>query len=169
MRKELLIVTVFLAIIAGTSFGQSTQDPAVQEMRQKLEVVYDLGRMFSYIQTMDKEQKKLALSTAQVKSLVSMAEKILKVTRLEPKEADAMLKEIEDRILKPDQLMFVDGLAIARANERTATSGTGAGSTGGTSPVQSYMNGGPFNPMQDTTKKIGQDFKAAYDYLKAKK
>jgi hypothetical protein len=31
------------------------------------------------------------------------------------------------------------------------------------------MNGGPFNPMQDTSKKIGQDFKAAYEYLKAKK
>jgi hypothetical protein len=167
MRKVMIIFAALVA--AGTAFGQTTQDPAVQEMKEKLEVVYDLGRMFGYIQTMDKEQKKLALSTAQAKALAAVADKVLKTVRFEPKEAEALLVEIEDKILKPDQLMFVDGLAIARATERTATSGTGAGSAGGTSPVQSYMNGGPFNPMKDTTKKIGQDFKAAYDYLKAKK
>jgi hypothetical protein len=168
MRTVLLIIAA-AAIAAGTAFGQTTQDPAVQEMKAKLEVVYDLGRMFGYVQTMDKEQKKLALSAAQAKALVGMAEKVLKIVRFEPKEAEAMLIEIEDKILKPDQLMFVDGLAIARASERTATSGSGAGSTGGTSPVQAYMNGGAFNPMKDATKKIGQDFKAAVDYLKAKK
>lgn len=160
---------IFLAAVfaAGAAFAQTTPDPAVQEMKEKLEVVYDLGRMFGYIQTMDKEQKKLALSAAQAKALVVIADKILKTVRFEPKEAETLLVEIEDKILKPDQLMFADGLAIARASERTA--GTGAGSTGGTSPVQTYMNGGPFNPMKDATKKIGQDFKAAYDYLKAKK
>jgi hypothetical protein len=78
-----------------------------------------------------------------------------------------MLIEIEDRILKPDQLTFVDSLAIARQAERTVT--TGSGASGGTSPVASYMSGGPFNPMTDTGRKIGQDFKAAVDYLKAKK
>ena len=168
MRTVMLIAVAGL-IAAGAAFAQTTQDPAVQEMKAKLEVVYDLGRMFGYVQTMDKEQKKLALSADQAKALAGMADKILKIDRVEPKEAEAMLVEIEDKILKPDQLMFVDGLAIARASERTATTGTGAGSTGGTSPVQTYMNGGAFNPMQDATKKIGQDFKAAVDYLKAKK
>lgn len=168
MRKVLLMIAA-AAIAAGTAFGQMTPDPAVQEMRAKLEVVYDLGRIFGYIQTMDKEQKKLALTSDQAKALAAMGNKILKIPRFEPKEAEAMLVEIEEKILKPDQLMYVDGLAIARASERPATAGTGAGSAGGTSPVQSYMNGGPFNPMQDTTKKIGQDFKAAVDYFRAKK
>lgn len=167
MKKTIwILVLAFFAAI--TNFAQTTQDPAVQAVREKLEVVYDLGRVYGYIHTMDKEQKKLALNSTQVKSLLSIAEKILRTTRFEPKDAEALLTEIENKILRPDQLTFIDSLAIARSAEKTTT-GSGAGSTGGVSPVQSYMNGGPFNPMLDSTKKIGQDFKAAYEYLKGKK
>lgn len=167
MKKAIWIMaSAFL--VSVLSFAQTTQDPAVQAVREKLEVVYDLGRVFGYIHTMDKEQKKLSLTSTQVKSLLAIADKILKTVRFEPKDAESLLSEIEDRILRPDQLTYIDGLAIARAAEKTAP-GSGAGSTGGVSPVQSYMNGGPFNPMLDTTKKIGQDFKAAYEYLKGKK
>jgi len=165
--KKMILISASIFWVAMTTFAQTTQDPAVQAMREKLEVVYDLGRVFGYIHTMDKEQKKLALNSSQVKALLVISDKILKTTRFEPKEAETLLKEIEDKILRPDQLTFVDSLAIAQASQRTPGSGTG--STGGVSPVQSYMNGGPFNPMLDTTRKIGQDFKAAYDYLKSKK
>ena len=168
MKKYIsLIAAAVLAI--GTTSAQTTPDPALQEAKEKLQVVYDLGRVFGYIHTMDKEQKKLALTTAQAKSLVAIADKILAARRLEPKTADAWLKEIEDSILRADQLMFVDGLALARESSGTAGTGTGPGATGGTSPIQSYLSGGDFNPMLDATKTIGKDFKAAYEYLKNKK
>jgi len=166
MRK-LLVGTLLIALSGGFVVAQTTPDPAVQEAKAKLEVVYDLGRVFGFIHTMDKEQKKLALTLPQAKALVAIADKVLATKRMEPKTADAWLTEIEDKILKADQLMFVDELAIERAS--SSTSGTGAGSTGGTNPVQSYISGGPFNPMMDATKTLGKDFKAAYDYLKAKK
>lgn len=169
MRRVIIVTVIAAALVAGTVFGQSTQDPATQEARAKLEVVYDLGRVFGYLHTMDREQKKLTLSAAQAKALTVVADKLMGTPRVEPAAAEAMLTEIEDKILKPEQLMFVDELFIARQNERTTSTSSGAGSTGGTSPVASYMSGGPFNPMSDTTRKIGQDFKAAYDYLKVKK
>jgi len=164
------IVIVSMAVLAfGTAFAQTTPDPALQEAKAKLEVVYDLGRVFGYIHTMDTEQKKLALTAAQAKSLVGIADKILASRRMEPKTAEAWLTEIEDSILTPEQLMFVDGLALARESSGTAGTGTGPGATGGTSPVQSYLAGGEFNPMLDTNKTIGKDFKAAYDFLRAKR
>ncbi len=165
--KKLIVLALCLSVVAGLS-AQTTQDPAIAAAKEKLEVVYDLGRVFGYIHTMDKEQKKLALTAAQAKSLVGYADKIRAMKRIEPKEGEAMLVAIEDTVLTPAQLAFVDSLAIARLSERT-TAGSGAGSTGGTSPVQSYIDGGPFNPMLDATKTLGKDFKAAVDYLKAKK
>lgn len=167
MKKLIAFFGIVLLATAGLT-AQTTQDPAMAAAKEKLEVVYDLGRVFGYIHTMDKEQKKLALSAAQVKNLLGYAEKVLASKRIEPKDAEAMLIDIEDNVLTPAQLAHVDGLAIARLSERTTTAG-GAGSTGGTSPIQSYLDGGPFNPMLDATKTLGKDFKAAVDYLKAKK
>ncbi len=165
MKRTIAVLTVVLGF-SGLFLSAQSTDPAVQEAKAKLEVVYDLGRVFGYIHTMDKEQKNLALSADKAKALVAVGDKIYAAKRLEPKAADALLSEIENKILGDAQLMFVDGLALAR--QPAAESGTGAGSTGGTSPVQSYISGGPFNPMLDATKTLGKDFKAAYEYFKAK-
>ena len=165
--KRIFAFTLAISLSAGFLAAQTTPDPAVQAAKAKLEAVYDLGRVFGYIQAMDKDQKKLAVSVSQAKALVAIADKVLAAKRMEPKTAETWLVEIEDKILRADQLMYVDGLAMDR--ETPATAGTGAGNTGGTSPVQSYMAGGPFNPMLDATKTLGKDFKAAYEYLKAKK
>jgi len=167
--KKFITVLLLAAMATGTLFAQTTPDPALQDAKKKLEVVYDLGRVFGFIHTMDKEQKKYALATSQAKALVVIADKILAAKRIEPKTAEAWLIEIEDKILTPAQLMFVDGLAIERAATSVAGTGAGPGSTGGVSPVQSYISGGAFNPMLDATKTMGKDFKAAYDYLKTKK
>ncbi len=168
MKKIFGILGLALMVSAGLT-AQTTQDPVLAAAKEKLEVVYDLGRVYGYIQTMDKEQKKLALTAAQVKSLLATAEKIRGMQRIEPKVGEAMLTEIEDKVLTDAQLTFVDNLAISRLSERTSTQGSGAGAAGGTSPIQTYLNGGAFNPMLDTTKTLGKDFKAAVDYLKAKK
>jgi len=167
--KRFIALSLAVAAFTTAAFAQTTPDPAVQEARAKLEVVYDLGRVFGYIHTMDKDSKKTPVTAAQAKSLVAIADKVLAAKRLEPKAAEALLTEIEDKVLTPAQLMRVDELALAREASSTAGTGTGPGATGGTSPVQSYLSGGPFNPMLDTTRTIGKDFKAAYDYLKAKK
>jgi len=169
--KKLITVFLLVAMTTGALFAQTTPDPALQDAKAKLEVVYDLGRVFGFIHTMDKEQKKLALTVAQAKSLVAIADKILATKRMEPKASEAWLVEIEDKILTAAQLMFIDGLAIERTETSTSAAGTGTGpgSTGGTSPIQSYISGGAFNPMLDATKTLGKDFKAAYDYLKARK
>ena len=167
--KRTIVLSVIFALSFAAAFAQTTPDPAVQEARAKLEVVYDLGRVFGYIYTVDKDPKKSPLTAAQAKSLVAVADKILAAKRIEPKFAETLLLEIEDKILTPAQLMRVDELALARETSSTAGTGTGPGATGGTSPVQSYLSGGPFNPMLDTTKTIGKDFKTAYDYLKTKK
>ncbi len=166
--KKIAAIIVLVSLAFAPLAAQTTPDPAIQAAKEKLEVVYDLGRVFGYIHTMDKEQKKLALTSTQAKALSAIGAKILATKRLEPATADAWLQEIENKILTDDQLMFIDGLALERASESVAGSGTGAGSTTGTSPIQSYLSGGAFNPMLDATKTLGKDFKAAYDYLKAK-
>lgn len=101
--------------------------------------------------------------------MLGYAEAIRSDQRIEPEEAEAMLDKIENTVLNAKQLMYIDQLAIERMNTKTTTAGTNAGSSTGTSPVQSYINGGPFNPMLDTTKTIGKDFQTAYNYLKGKK
>ncbi len=167
--KKIIAAFALISLAVASLAAQTTPDPAIQEAKEKLEVVYDLGRVFGYIHTMDKEQKKLVLTVAQAKALVVIGDKILAAKRIEPATAEAWLIEIEDKILNDGQLMFVDGLAIERASTAATGTGTGTGSTSGTSPVQSYMSGGAFNPMLDATKTLGKDFKAAYDYLKLKK
>jgi hypothetical protein len=167
--KKLITGFLLVGIATGSLFAQTTPDPALQDAKAKLEVVYDLGRVFGYIHTMDKEQKKLAVTATQAKALVAIGDKILAAKRIEPKTAELWLVEIEDKIITSAQLMFVDNLAIERDATSTSATGTGPGSTGGVSPIQSYLSGGAFNPMLDATKTLGKDFKAAYDYLKSKK
>ena len=167
--KRYRLVLVLGTLVLGSLMAQTTQDPAIAAAKAKLEVVYDLGRVFSYIYTMDTKEKTLALTASQVKALLGYAEAIRSDQRIEPEEAEAMLDKIENTVLNAKQLMYIDQLAIERMNTKTTTAGTNAGSSTGTSPVQSYINGGPFNPMLDTTKTIGKDFQTAYNYLKGKK
>lgn len=86
------------------------------------------------------------------------------IDRVEPEAAEAMLIRIEDDILSPDQLMYVDQLAIERMETRT--SGAGGGTGGG--QITTYVAGGAFNPMKDPSKNIGKDFDTFFKYLAKK-
>ena len=124
-------------------------------------MVFDLGRMFGYLNTMVSEEKKFALSDEQMTILYSIMETLLQKERVEPDTADEMLVRIEDEILTPDQLMYTDQLAIEKMESRTP--GAGGGSGGG--QITNYIAGGAFNPMKDPSKNIGKDFDTFFTYL----
>jgi hypothetical protein len=167
--KKLFITVVVLAVFGVLSVMAQTSpdDPAIQEAKEKTAVVFDLGRVFGFIHTMEKEEPKLSLSNDQMQQLYSIMDRVLNIERIEPDEAEEMLVKIEDEILTPDQLMHVDQLAIARAAERESAAEERVPGSGG-GQITSYIAGGAFNPMKDASKTIGKDFTAFFDYLKKK-
>ena len=168
MKQLFITVAALTALMALSVTAQtSPDDPAIAQAKEDTVVVFDLGRIFGFIHTIEKEEPKLALSKDQLQQLYSIMESINNIERVEPDEAEDMLVKIEDEILTPDQLMHIDQLAIARAADReSATTDRVAGSGGG--QITSYVAGGAFNPMKDASKTIGKDFAAFYDYLKKK-
>ena len=167
MKKRTVIGALILSVSLGLFAQTSPDDPAIQKAKEDTVVVYDLGRIFGFINTMIKEQPKLTLTKEQMKVVYDIATEILRTERIEPDFAEELLVRIEDEVLTPDQLMYVDQLAIAREESRETTTvekgtGTGAGQ------LQTYIAGGAFNPMSDDSKTIGKDFATFYEYLKGK-
>ncbi len=158
-----LTLTAPLAAFAQTS----PDDPAVQAAKEKTAVVFDLGRIFGYLQALEQEKPDLALSQPQLEKVYGVMETIRTTKRMEPNQADGLLTRIEDEILTPNQLMEVDQIAIAKMNERES-SGMTQGSGGGGGQITSYIAGGPFNPMLDETKTIGKDFAAYFRSISKK-
>lgn len=157
-------------VIAATAAAQSTdQDPAVQAAKEETAVVFDLGRMFGYISTMDEEEPSLRLIGDQVRELYVIMTSIRALDRIEPDQADEWLVTIEDDILTPAQLIYVDRLYIERASETRTADGTGSGNGSGggsaSGSIATYIAGGRFNPIVDTSKTMGQDFEAFYREL----
>jgi hypothetical protein len=145
----------------------SPDDPAVVAAKAKAAVVFDLGRMFGYLQTMEKEMPQLSLSPKQLASVYDVMQSIAATKRMEPDMAETLLVRIEDDILTPEQLMATDELAIAKSSEREAGATTNTPGSGG-GQITSFIAGGAFNPMLDGTKTIGKDYDAFYRYVKGK-
>ncbi len=160
--KKIIVIALLVLVPLGTVIAQtSPDDPALIKAKEETAVVFDLGRMFGYLNTMVSEEKKLALSDEQMTSLYSIMETLLHKERVEPDTADEMLVRIEDEILTPDQLMYTDQLAIEKLESRTP--GAGGGSGGG--QITNYIAGGAFNPMKDPSKNMGKDFDTFFTYL----
>lgn len=154
---------LLIAITPLAAFAQTNaEDPAIQKAREETAVVFDLGKLFGYLATMEKEAPKLVLSRDQMLKLVDVMKSIKGTKRFVPKEAEKLLVKIEDTILTAAQLTYLDQLAIAKA--ATREKGTGANAGTGSGPLMTYIAGGDFNPMLDTTKTMGKDFAAFYDY-----
>lgn len=171
MKRSIILAAMavtLMGIVAANAFAQSSTDPAIAKAKEETVVVYDLGRMFGYLNTMVKDGKTAALSSDQLKKLYDIAKELESTKRVEPARAKTLLTQIEDKILTPAQLMAADKFAAAKEAERTSTQGTGPGATGGTSPLTSYVAGGNFNPMLDKTKTMGKDFFAFLDYVSKK-
>lgn len=165
--KRTILATLLAAILPVAAMAQTTaEDPALQKAKEETVAVFDLGRLFGYLNTMEKEAPKLALSRDQLVKLVEIMKKIKVTKRLVPKEAEKLLVQIEDSLLTAAQLTYVDKLAIAK--ESTRSTGTGGSSGSGAGQLATYVAGGDFNPMLDTTKTMGKDFAAFYDYAAKK-
>lgn len=163
--KKIIVIALLVLIPLGTVMAQtSPDDPAITKAKEETAVVFDLGRMFGYLNTMVTEEKKLALSDEQMNDLYSIMETLLQTDRVEPDAADGMLVRIEDEILTPDQLMYTDQLAIEKMASRTP----GAGGSSGGGQITNYIAGGAFNPMKDPSKTIGKDFGTFLSYLAKK-
>jgi len=165
MKKSIVLLVVLALMIPALAIAQtSPDDPEIQKAKEETAVVFDLGRLFGYLQTMEKEEKSLALNNSQLFEIYRIMDDLKNMERVEPKKADEMLTYLEDNVLTPDQLMYTDQLAIAREAERaTKTPGSGGGGQ-----ITSYIAGGAFNPMADPSKTIGKDFASFLNYVAKK-
>jgi hypothetical protein len=169
--SRIAAVTILLTVAAGSLAAQNSSDPAMQKAREETVVVFDLGRIFGYLHTIEKDSKVPALSTDQLRKLYDIMVEIRNTTRLEPVRAKLLLAQIEDRILTAAQLMAVDKLAAARVSDRDVNQGSGSGANAGSSgsgSLSTYVTGGAFNPINDRTKTMGQDFQAFFEYTAKK-
>lgn len=168
MKRNIFMIGLMLMLLLPlTALAQtSPDDPAIQQAKEETAVVFDLGRFFSYLNTMEKESPRLALSRTQLEEIYQVMSKLKSIKRIEPDEAEEMLVHMEDEVLTPDQLMEVDQLAIARMEERAVQSTKGSGSGGG--QITSYIAGGPFNPVADPSRTIGKDFITFFEYVSRK-
>ena len=168
MKKSIVLSLLMVLLLPALAAAQtSPDDPAVQAAKEETVVVFDLGRFFGFLLTMEQESPKLALSRDQLEEVYRLMGELMGMQRVEPGRAEEILVYLEDEVLSPDQLMEVDQLAIARMESRdTQTTSAGTGTGGG--QITSYIAGGPFNPMTDATKTIGKDFAAFFEYVSKK-
>ena len=166
MKKTILLLLLVLMPILV--MAQPT-DPAIIEAKEETAVIFDLGRFFGYLNTMEEEAPELALSKDQMKELYDTLNKFLKLDRIEIDDADETLLYLEEELLNLDQLIYVDELAIAKMETRISGSAAGGGgesSGSGGGQLAGYVAGGDFNPLMDPSKTIGEDVAVFYDYLK---
>ena len=164
MKKIMVIMLLVLLPLSVVMAQSSPDDPAIIKAKEETAAVFDLGRLFGYMNTMVTEERSLTLTNDQMERIYKIMSVLKQTNRVEPDMANEMLTSIEDDILTPDQLMYTDQLAIAKMETRTT--GSGGGSGGG--QITSYIAGGAFNPMQDPSKTIGKDFDPFFNYLSKK-
>ncbi|MFZ4617163.1 MAG: hypothetical protein ACOYM2_13325 [Rectinemataceae bacterium] len=155
-------------LLVGIATAQASSDPVLLKAKEETLVVFDLGRMFGYLDDMVKDGKTPALSSDQLRKIYDIMVEVRSIERIEPAKAKVLLSQIEDRILTPAQLMATDKLAAAGTLTRAANQGSGPGAKGGTSPLVSFVAGGDFNPIMDTSKTMGKDFQSFYAFVSKK-
>ncbi|MFH2115436.1 MAG: hypothetical protein ABIJ86_13105 [Spirochaetota bacterium] len=169
---RILVASLVMLLAVHALSAQTSPDPAIQKARVETVAIFDLGRMFGYLNAMEKDPKVAALNSAQLTKLYDIMVELRGTKRMEIPRAKILLTTIEDAILTPALLMAVDKLAAAKEAERTSVPGSGAGAgsaaSGGNSSLASYIAGGDFNPIIDPAKAMGQDFTAFYDYAAKK-
>jgi hypothetical protein len=164
--------TVILVLLLNSFFLLSAQsdDPAIREAKEKTVVIFDLGRFFGFLYSMEQDAKDLKLSQSQMEEIAEKIDYFLQLDRVEAEDAEEALVYLEDELLTVDQLMYVDELTMARQENRgtKSESGSGAGAASGSGQLAGYAAGGAFNPLKDRSKTIGQDIWAFREYLMKK-
>lgn len=190
-RNLVLTLTAALLLLAAAAAAPAQEQSAsaqMQALRAELEVVSELGRLLGFILRMQNEAESLALNGDQLRSLWQLTEEIRRSERLTPERAEQMILRIEDEILEPRQLMYTDQQFLNREETRVPGSGPSArgapgssgsagspaaGSPGGdgssSGTIATYAAGGPYNPLLDTSRQLGQDFEALSRLLQAQR
>lgn len=180
--RVILLILLTATVMTVPVWTQQGSDPAaMQRVREELEVVSDLGRLFTFILRMEKEVPILSLNGEQVNRLWQITEEIRRTERLTPARAEALTIQIEDEILSPDQLFYTDQQFLTREEKRVPGAGSaaqprgtgtpdGSGATGSSGGIiASYMSGGPYNPLLDESRQVGQDFTVLRESLRARR
>ncbi|BAW00741.1 uncharacterized protein TTMY_0328 [Thermus thermophilus] len=133
-------------------------DPAVRERLQAYRPVFELVGTVRLLLEMD-GQRGFTLTKAQAQRLLPLLRRLQSLPDLKPVEAERILTEIEEKILTPAQLKWLDTrrLEVQRARQAPPEGqrpGNGQGQRGanpggqGPGGFQALLRGEPFNPFR---------------------
>ncbi|RDI94599.1 hypothetical protein DV704_11445 [Meiothermus sp. QL-1] len=148
-----------LLLVIGLALAQGGPPNPSPEMRQRFEAyrpVFDLIATVGLMSEVDR-QRGLAFSKAQAQRLLPILRDLQSRNDLKPTEASKILSTIEDSILTPAQLKWMDETLLKRREEarqrRSGNSTPGqVGPSGGPSRggmLQAIAQGGPYNPFKE--------------------
>lgn len=157
MGKKIAAVTgflLFLGLVLAQGQTQGSLDPAVRERLRAYQPVFELSSTVRLLLEMD-GQRGLSFTKAQAQRLLSLLKRLRTLPDLKPKEAEKILVEIEDKILTPAQLKWLDTRRLELQRERQNRQGPPPGQgpcQGGQGPggraFQALLQGEPFNPFR---------------------
>lgn len=157
-------------IIQQQGPGPQQADPEARKRFEQYRPVFDLMSSLRLMLELDR-QKNLSFSKAQAQKLLPMLKDLQTRADLKPADAAKILTNIEDKILTPAQLKWMDETQLKRQEEmrQRAQNGGGGpdnlrvpgpGGQGGPrgSLFQAIQQGKPFNPFkEDPAKKTLTD------------
>lgn len=177
MQRVVCALTVLITVVVPLTSQTRGGSTDVQEAREELNSMLDLGRMFGFVLTMSSEHASLRLSDAQATELLEITREVRQTTRLTGIAAETYLTRIEDEILSARQLIATDQLWIASDEGQQRGAGRGSGGQTGTpvadgteqtepiSELAAFAAGGDFNPLVDSERPQGESLLALISYL----
>ncbi|MCS7058078.1 MAG: hypothetical protein NZ849_03905 [Meiothermus sp.] len=154
MRRAVAFWTLLALGLALAQGGPPNLSP---EMRQRFEAyrpVFDLVTTIGLMEELDK-QRGLAFTKAQAQRLLPILRDLQNRPDLKPAEAARILGTIEDAILTPAQLKWMDETILKRREEARQRQGQGAQAGGPQAPggrgglFQAIAQGKPYNPFKE--------------------
>lgn len=159
-------LTLLLGLVLAQAQGPGNLDPAVRQRLQAYQSVFELSSTVRLLLEMD-GQKGLSFTKAQAQRLLPLLKRLQTLPDLKPAEAEKIMAEIEDKILTPAQLKWLDTRRLemqrARQNRQGPPQGDGQGQRPpgqgpGGGAFQALLRGEPFNPFRQG--RAAEDLKA---------
>ena len=146
--------------------GPSAQPDVLEFIRANNELmpVFNLGRWFSFVYTVEKARTDLRLSGEQLKVFSEKMRDIKKTERLDPDAVYRTHLLLEDT-LTVDQLRAVELLAGEYYTAYLQQQPTKPGMGGPRQKMISWIKGGPFNILSDPGISMGKDFLDFFAYI----
>jgi hypothetical protein len=156
-------MSLLATLALGFALAQGGPPNLSPEVRQRLEAYRPVFDLVGTIGLMDEveRQRGLAFTRAQATRLLPILRDLQTRTDLKPAEAERILTSIENNILTPAQLKWMDQTLLQRREEarqrregggQTPQTGQGniqgpPGGRGG--PLQAIAQGKPYNPFRE--------------------